>query len=121
MNDKIKILDTDLIYPKYDIEKKLNFYTQFNIISFNTYIRKNKDNIWYLIRLSLEYEYQIKTNSESTIIMNELLSRFLTEAYKIILFYKIDPDITDSYGYPLLYIDENQKSEEERLGLFFKF
>lgn len=115
MEKKVRTVDrSDLpVFPDYQVlETKES-------VDLLTFIRKEHKSVWYVIgvRLRNEYDENISPDRKVTI-KYQLFKQFIAEAYKTILFYIIDPEmaVIDSLkGHPILMVDENQESEEERL------
>jgi hypothetical protein len=88
-------------------EDRLVYHT---IIS--TYLRKkHTDNKWYL-QLVLN-----RSTSENRESVGWCLNDFMTTTYSCLLFGKVIPEMKDSYGSPYFELDEDQRSEEERLSI----
>ncbi len=72
-------------------------------------VRIERDGVWYKIALISSLDHCNERNS---------LEKFATEAYKLILLYKVT-GLKDMYGIPLDIKDDDQRSEEERLTEIF--
>jgi len=117
--NKVRLLNTEYIYPIFKITstRGLDPYTHLPLMEYLTYIRKQKDNIWYLIPVRYNYQYD---NSDKSLEKEQTLQIFLTEVYKVLLFYIIDVNAVNIYGESMIFQDEDQRSEEERLNLNYE-
>ena len=126
--ENVSSLSTNLIYPRYEVSEfelsssvVLGTLTKSKYsIQVHTNIRKQKDGIWYLIPVVMKNDFFItrrNKDKERVSVKDEMVRRFIIECYKVLLFYNIDSGIgsADIFGRSPIFIDEDQKSEEERL------
>ena len=109
-------LKTDIAFPNYDLV--VGYSGKETIIYYVTYIRKKHEDIWYLKPIRMNYQFSPGLDREQVII--EQTRWFISESYKYLLFYIIDPEMSvrKSYGiHPMIFVDENQYDEKTRLGI----
>lgn len=115
MEKKVRKIDSRTlpVYPEYHAIETTDHYDLL------TFVRKEHEGIWYVIAVRINEDYQGNISSDRrATLKKEMFSMFLYEVYKVILFYKIDPEmiIVDGiHGRPIINVDEDQRSEYERL------
>ena len=116
------------VYPEYSLEiirridyprstfvrlfykRKLKYITR---IEYTTLVRKKDDNgVWRLIRVMNNAEFPSFAQLTLDQMKEQVLNMFLGSVYTVMLFYIL----TDSNA-----IDNNQESEEQRLGLRMRY
>lgn len=113
---EIATLNSRLTYPSYEvIQSPLRFLL-------HTYVRKEKNGIWYLIPVVNSCEFYKQTPEyKRDILREETLKLFLKNVYNVILFYIIDVNLVNNFNRSVIYKDGDQRSEEERLIFNLKY
>lgn len=116
MEKKPRTVDsrTLTVFPQYDVLETPDHY---DLI---TFVRKQHEGVWYVIAVRTMIDYDSKISPDRrALYKKDLFEKFLTHVYKTILFHEIKPEMAtpDSCGHILIDVDENQDSEEIRLGL----
>ena len=123
----------NVTYPRYDIGVFKVINSRIEVTGYTldgevfTYIRKKHkgDGLYYLIPIQLRYNqmvgpaisdaYGYNLQEHMSGIREQLYRRLIEEAYLVLLFYKLDPNVVDVHGNPLFFEDPDQSIERVRL------
>lgn len=111
-------MDIEPIFPEIVIER-LSLPNRGGGLSedivFKTVIRKNFDGVWYKSVVKQRFKSNVVLTDRNYIVKrDEVYKRFVSACYTHLIFSQYT-DIQDSFGKPMYEVDEDQRTEEERL------
>lgn len=109
MNSKNPYLGSFKIWPKYKME---NYRTPHLVVE--TFVRIHRKNHYYLVHYKTNYELSLDKKIPYNLLY-EAYSNLILDVYKIQELYEIDPDNLSKE----VVVDENQRSEAERIEELF--
>lgn len=133
--NKVRTLDTHLVYPLYEEIEAIEILPGNDIfpsrkafhVHMMTHVRKKHGRRWYLIPIRLNIENVLQEDGHEEIQKAECRRKielqFQDAVYKTLLFYIVRNSmamIDSQFGRPIIFQDADQRSEEERLGMNIK-
>lgn len=125
-----QMISTLLVYPRYEEHEDIRVLPETENIQgrtifhlfMHTHIRKQYEGIWYLIPVTMRSDNKLMPDKheewQKAQFRRDIEIQFHAECYKTLLFYKIDNTLRMQMlpdGYPMIFQDTDQRSEEERL------
>ena len=86
-------------------------YSGNNTVTLDSFVRIFRDGMYFLV--SVKY-----TGARSEGDIDNVFNAFHKEVYKVLILYKVTGPVVDLLGNDILYIDVDQRPENERLKLF---